>query len=142
MSNERPTNAYELCERVCEAIAAHPLNYYQDYWITRKRDLPSALRVPENECGTAYCRAGWMVQVADGRVVERVSRRAFELLGDVAEDGQFTEDIWHLFETFEGDAMDLTPGTPEYIAEGIAGLRHFMAKYEARLKATPIEARP
>src|SRR3990167_4590235 len=63
MSN--PSNLYELCEEVCEAIMASPTNYSQlKYTADAVRMWPREAEA----CGTAYCRAGWMVALVHGRI--------------------------------------------------------------------------
>ena len=65
----RPKNAYEAWMMVADSIEAHPLNYCQAWFSISVRslvtapagpDLVGALKNPANECGTAFCRAGWM----------------------------------------------------------------------------------
>jgi hypothetical protein len=146
--------AYELLERVCEAIKARPLSYYQGYWKARRGQrgngvgcapLPFLLDQPENTCGTAFCRAGWMVVLHDGlranprdRSSDPVmswERRARQLL-DMPPHLEFgmlvRDDVSDLFDA--GDYSGV-PGTPQYVKYGIDGLRAFMKTHEKHLKA-------
>lgn len=138
----KATNAYELLEQVCEAIAAHPLNYYQDRYVANRGegadDLPKELDTPANECGTAFCRAGWIVQLHDRRKLayDEYEYRAMELLGALGEDAE--DPYFDVVDLFAGGAVEGAPGSPEYVAEGIAGIRKFMAKHEAHLKAQSV----
>lgn len=144
----RPTNAYELCERVCEHIAAEPLTYNQATFLSCDVDEQRAVMGRPTDCGTMACRAGWMVVLTDGinRAVAHefhIEERACELLGVISS----TSDIgWDVADLFNGGAIDediLKPGTEAYALEGVRGLRAFMATHEAHLRATPIpEAQP
>jgi hypothetical protein len=136
----RPANAYELCERACEEIAAHPLNYYQDLFVASRElgGLPTELDVPENECGTAFCRAGWLAYIVDGKVNSptHAEDRATELLLGPDPGTGLSYDVADLFDPFFDESGH--PGTPEYVAQGVRGLRVFMATWEKHLKTTPI----
>lgn len=139
---KRPKTAWELCERVCEAIQAHPLNYYQDYFVARRGgSLPEALDTPANACGTAYCRAGWMVVIADGADwCESYRDRACELLGMKRwQINDTTSEICRLFGAWLNGP---TPGTKAYVRRGVSGLRRFMTKHEAHLRAHRLPPRP
>jgi hypothetical protein len=133
--------AYELLGRVCKAIKAHPLNYCQADWM-QKRDpdiddaapLARSLDVPENVCGTAYCVAGWVVRLHEGRdpdTTAGISKKASSLLGmddDVAYD-----------ELFAVGYVSGVPGTPEYVAAGVKHVRDFMKTHAAHLKARSLK---
>ena len=141
--------AYELLERVCEAIKAHPLNYYQGYWKSRRgrskgqvrhtqvmEALPPSLDVPENTCGTAFCRAGFIVAEHDGYEARPIdfNQRARRLLG--IDEYESFDDVSRLF---DASAVTGTPGTSRYVRQGIAGLRAFMKEHEAHLKARSLK---
>ena len=120
--------AYELLERVCAVIAAKPTRYNQSDWCT------------ERKCGTAFCRAGWMVVLHDGPDAARnapdIASRAEALLGLTPDES------WPLFSTqqlFAKGTNGLRVGTPEYVQAGIDGTRAFMAKHEAHLKARKLD---
>lgn len=146
----KPETAWDLCELTCDAIAERPLNYYQGSWASAAalcwREDHGREPPPEELCGTAYCRAGWMASLAgiiDGTVVtdmdgiysrrRKIENFARDLLHRVGAD---VEDINQLF---SGGSVGGAMGTPDHVANGIRGMRAFMAKYEAGLKATPIE---
>lgn len=120
MPKAKAKNAYELLERVCRAIAEAPQHYNQTEW-----------------CGTAYCRAGWIVAVHDGPIDDRhaddVGNRAMELL-DLSSD-----ECWPLFSTYELFRTDAEPGTSEYAEEGVRGVRVFMSQYSSHLKARSLK---
>ena len=136
MAKRKPRTAWELCERVCEAIAAHPGGYLQEMWVTRgKKVIGRAMSasLPRKEiCGTAFCRAGWLIEVADGAGAAAAmacswEARANALLG-------VPHSATH--NLFAASALGaLKPGTKAYVREGIAGLRRFMKAHEAHLKA-------
>jgi hypothetical protein len=137
----KPRTAWELCEQACKAIAENPLNYCQAMWKSRRgcdvdefgrdsegagSELPPELDLPENTCGTAFCRAGWLVVLHDGKDANPVKweRRALELLG-----------MNHVGKLFDGGEVEGAPGSPDYVKAGVSGLRAFMAEHEAHLKA-------
>jgi len=139
-------NAYELLARVCEAIKAHPLAYYQGSWVVPTERLVQAVgeytdAQMRTSCGTAYCRAGWVVALHDGRqrAVDLsltdakypalpVADRSDDILGL---DRSATHDL------YDGEACDYAgrPGSRTYVRAGIRGLREFMTQHEAHLKA-------
>ena len=133
LDNGRPETVYELCEQVCEAIAERPLNYVQQKWSTE------ASAWNEGACGTAYCRAGWIAAIlkkskgpvlAGDVFIHKTAKKVLETAG-VPE-----EEVLNLF---SGSACGLwRTGTPEYTAAGIKGMRDFMTKHEAKLKAARI----
>ncbi len=132
----KATTAYELCERTCEAIAAHPLAYFQKDWIRTGARRPEELR-GDTECETTFCRAGWLVAVHDGKSratdAGEISTRADVLLGRRRDLGDFDFAVTELFNG--GGLSHLTPGTKAYVRKGIAGLRAFMRKHKAHLQA-------
>ena len=133
--SDRPKTVYELCERVCEAIELAPMHYLQKDWAT-----PAKLHFGEEACGTAYCRAGWMHALGKTDCeltnVSSIVMYADTVLRDAGVDDK---DINILF---AGGAISWAgePGTPAYVKAGIAGMRAFMTKYEASLKAAQLDA--
>lgn len=132
--------AYELLGRVCEAIKAHPLSYYQRMWAAKPDWCFAPDVAAKNECGTVFCRAGWLVALNDGNknidvendVVElkgrfeHIQTRAKALL-DMSDD-----DVRPLFSE---SSVTGSPGTTDYVRQGVRGIRDFMRKHEAHLKA-------
>jgi hypothetical protein len=53
-----------MCERVCEAIATKPKQYYQGAWFSLPIVCDEEEEKDVNICETSYCRAGWMVAIA------------------------------------------------------------------------------
>lgn len=138
----KATNAYDLLADVCRVIREEPARYFQDrfyvadttaqrHWLDGRREPPM--------CGTMACRAGWVVQLRDGHIAGepmQIDQRARDILsGADGNDGVFQRALTHLF---AGGAIDweLKPGTIAYARAGIYGVRQFMAKHKARLKAT------
>jgi len=146
---ERPRNLYELCEQTCESMELAPLNYYQGYWAAPVRAVQGHTGVEHQEaCGTAYCRAGWMIANLEGKALPtegdgvdtvHYGTRAKKMLYQA---GIPDIDIEHLFAgealMREKDIPRAKWGTPEYVAAGVEGLRNFMAKHEAKLRAAKI----
>lgn len=67
-----PRTAWDLCERVAQHIEEEPLRYYQRSWWLRGRDLETLVNywhtIPAKpSCGTTACRAGWIVELHDGK---------------------------------------------------------------------------
>jgi hypothetical protein len=124
---------------VCEAIASHPEAYYQNDFVADvdKCGFPVDVAA-KNTCGTAFCRAGWVVLLHDG--VERargydVSDRAVQLIG--LKNGRRSS-LWahrDIVRLFQGDAVKGQAGTRAYVREGVRGLRMFMRKHAKHLKA-------
>lgn len=114
----KPKTAYELLQRACEAIKATPQAYFQNWWRQ------------EQACGTAFCRAGWIVALHDGKAAVRSSdetgHRALDILGH-------PQGAWDAL--FVCGLVDGTPGTTSYASQGIRGLRDFMKTHRAHLKA-------
>ena len=140
----RPDNLYELCDEVCIAIEASPTNYYQPMWATPARGVYG-----KKACGTAFCRAGWMVALADGHAKAAsggVYKRALEMFTKA---GISKAELQLLFQPDPGaygraygDVVDkyVKEGTPEYVAIGAAGMRKFMAKWKKQLKEAKLDA--
>lgn len=149
-TNVKPQNLYDLCEDVCNAIALRPLNYNQGNWAIDADKVMTA----EEACGTAFCRAGWMVALVDEpRTPAEWTSLPDSYIADKAElmllnAGIPESDINQLFSGSacfdEDDANGLDgisypePGTPLYVQRGIEGMREFMFKYEKKLKAAKI----
>lgn len=153
----KPTNAYEACQMAASMIATNPWSYIQEVFCTHRvyvgGDFGDKLRAnltrPENECGTAFCRAGWLVTLAlknteiYGEVFPgkqsswdwvNLLRYAMDLDWDewTFNKTQFAKDLDILI---SGDAIAYTYGTDEYALEGARGLRAFADTYRARLEA-------
>ena len=143
--------AYELLERVCAAIKAHPLAYYQDQWMLKsKRDVVKRLRLTNEQaresCGTAYCRAGWIVALHDGSAAarrmscewhsEEFGERAREIL---AMPYQSSDDPIRECRLFQSGTVAAHPGTRAYAREGVRGLKAFMEQHKAHLKARKLD---
>ena len=140
---ERPSNLYDLCDQVCESIAARPQNYMQQRWAATEpkrtlevecgSDTAARLIAKHEMCGTAYCRAGWMLSILrDGPVNEQhnISNTVMNLLHKA---GVPPSDTDKLFNGSQAGPLS-TWGTPGYVQKGITGVREFMAKHEQTLK--------
>ena len=146
MKQRKPRTAYQLLARVRDHIAEEPRRYFQgDYIVDDKDRLREiGLRPP---CGTAACRAGWIILLHDGPEAKRESmyRRTQEILG---------MSIDQLAPLVAGSACDyesglapvkcpeyldqvevLPPTDPEYIRRGVRGLETFMKQHEKHLKS-------
>ena len=141
--NDRPKNLYDLCDQVCESIAARPQNYMQQRWASTDPqrtleiecgvDTAKRLTSQHEMCGTAYCRAGWMMSILyDGPVDEdiNIDRRAHILLEEAGVPGP---EVVSLFVGSQAGLLN-TWGTPEYVQRGIDGMRKFMDRHEQKLK--------
>ena len=128
MSEGRAQNLYELCEQVCDAIAASPTNYYQGDWSCDAKSIYG-----EEACGTAFCRAGWMVALSEGKSsVVNITAKAYHMLQKAGIPGDSVGAL------FSGAAVLAKEGTPAYTEQGIAGMREFMARWEKELKGAPL----
>lgn len=138
---KKPTTAYQLLGQVCEAIALAPGNYYQeDYAID-----PKYIGAGNAEaCGTAFCRAGWMCALMEddkARTPDEWDRMDLDgpptqLLLDAGISGEEISDL------FGGGACGTARyGTKAYIKAGVKGVKDFMKKHEAALKATKLKGR-
>lgn len=140
-SDGKPENLWDLCEGVCIAIKEKPDNYFQGAYSVDAKDIHASRQTGRKEvCGTAFCRAGWMVaQLRPPKLSasdwnnDYISTHAENLLSAA---GIPSADIEDLFAG--GACSDYRFGTPEYVAEGIAGMRAFMTKHEALLRAAPV----
>jgi hypothetical protein len=135
----KPETLYDLCDLVCESIATSPANYFQGRWAIPVRNIS---KPNSTGCGTAFCRAGWMV--AHLRPAGRMPTQELSLgmisetaVGLLTKAGVPPEDIADLF---SGSALyNLSYDTPEYAEEGIAGMQRFMAKHSDKLKAARVQ---
>ena len=135
---------WELCEQVCESIAAQPANYFQHSWAIKAESARnmalSCNRDPERKkqiehtevCGTAYCRAGWMMAHLRGKAVTyNEGDQAMDLLRAAR------IECGTLFSSEEAGPL-AEWGTPEYVQRGVDGMRKFMEANEAKLRAFQI----
>lgn len=148
----KPETVWDVCEQAAQSIELLPTHYYQGAFATPTDNLAScenlsALSAAQKRetCGTSFCRAGWMVATLDAdkqrtpdewdMLDAMISYRARKLL---LKAGAAHCDINQLF---DGDAVGGCGkiGTKAYAAAGAKGLRDFMKKYEAGLKATKVE---
>lgn len=145
---------YDLCEAVCEAITMQPNNYCQERYATDAESwIRTHNRSTEGVCGTAFCRAGWMMAILDGergitrttkqwtnaRNYVRIERESRKLL---AKAGIPEVDIHNLFRAGSLDPAGVCSddiGTEAYVKAGIAGMRRFMDVHEVKLKAYKIQ---
>ena len=145
MSNNRPTNLYDLMEETAQHIEERPLNYYQGTWATDA----SLVHIDNPEaCGTAYCRAGWMSAIGMDREVHNdflIQAYATSLL---CKAGISQHDINSLFNghaiyierSARGQGMCESITDKKYAKSGAQGVRDFMAKHEKKLKRVRLQA--
>lgn len=140
-SDGRAETLWEACEMTCESIALRPKNYFQEQWATKTLLIeavygPDARKLgpasTEEACGTAYCRAGWMLSHITGGDV--TDHNISEIMrGHMKNAGIPIQDALDLF---SGDACGTRSwNTKDYVESGVRGLREFMAKHEEKLKA-------
>lgn len=80
----------ELLDQVMAQIEAHPDAWDQTFWATQFIDDTG------NECGTAFCCAGWAVRLArpdlefvwQGQYAQRVEDPAIGMTGDIEDVAQ------------------------------------------------------
>lgn len=136
---------WDLCDAVCQQIEAKPLNYNQGSWeepiAVVIRNKGRGVFQDEEACGTAFCRAGHMCAILDAERGKRVGYgqhgnielRAKRMLIGAGCSYLDVEDL------FRGSACEpSTFGTRSYVAEGIEGMRCFMARYADQLKSTKL----
>ena len=139
----KPETVYELCEEVCEAIAAKPMNYHQGYWFESVENIQHGCDIaPSNReaCGTAYCRAGWMSALARGPEahLKAGSIEIYDWARNLLTKAGVP--LREIDELFDGAACgDREWGSEDYVAQGIRGMQEFMDNYEDKLKATKIQ---
>ena len=152
----QPENLYELMEMTAEAIELLPKNYYQDSFSMHAKDVPSdtetcnndegdltarGKRLSKKACGTAFCRAGWMMAILDPKLGkmnpdsiddhEEIYKPAMNLLTDAGCDAGV---VGHLFGGGSGINGERW-GTKAYAKAGAKGVRDFMEQYKTELKA-------
>lgn len=138
---------HELMERSAQSIENTPLNYTQHRYATNARMCFEK----EEACGTAFCRAGWMMAHVDpprstsewttSDMYTGIERRSIKLLRDC---GIPLGDIIKLFQSTaleeETKGSILWCDGSETVAKaGAAGMRKFMQTHEAKLKAHTVE---
>ena len=135
----KPKTLYDLMGQVAEAIELAPGNYYQQGWEEPVENLAMYEGPYKEACGTAYCRAGWMVNLLEAPTARglhhNTSGKAFSLLTKA--DIPASEAM----ELFRGSACTRfgDPGSPGYVKEGVDGVKRFMARHEDKLKAFKLE---
>ena len=131
----KPETLYELCEQVCEAIATRPSNYCQEQWSVPACQVDSKDPNQREVCGTAYCRAGWMVALtSDSKELPiDISGAAIGLLCKA------NIPLYAIDRLFRGGAcLPLEHGEEGYATEGVRGMREFMSLHETALKGAPL----
>lgn len=147
-----PETAYELLALVAQHIEEEPRRYFQDaFALFGRSEIRDVAEMDAPPCGTTCCRAGWIVALGDGMPALRslaaqsqldIPSRARAILG-MGDVGTFFDEFaaeadgddgWNYDREVIPDDIN-KPGTPEYAQFGAAGVRAFMAKHEARLKA-------
>lgn len=136
MESGAPETLYDLCDMTAYAIETQPTNYYQDLWAHPVLSLSTRYPHYKEACGTAYCRAGWMVNLAeknprgcDNRYLPSKAKNMLVSAG-IPESAIYT--------LFEGGAVRGIPGTKEYAKRGAEGIRKFMETYEKELKSKKV----
>ena len=156
--NDRPRKVWDLCEQVCDAIEASPTNYYQGAWARPvghiiHRILAQEYSTPEAKteaCGTAFCRAGWMVAIVDQmngpEMVKRnlASHHVFvmERATSILRKAKIPDsEIRRLFSSDDAGSIceSFLWGSKEYAAAGVRGMRRLMESYETQLKETLLD---
>lgn len=134
----KPTTAYDLCMLVAQHIEEEPLRYLQSNWWLRAKELARAVaysKLPaEPPCGTAACRAGWIVGLHDGIGGARLAMRPEIGIGHRARQILGVKPI-STNQLFDGFAVYGAPGTPEYAKAGADGLRRWARRRAKHLKA-------
>lgn len=133
----KPETLYDLMKSVAEAIELSPGNYYQSDWEKPARRILWSEGI--EACGTAYCRAGWMVNLLEKPTPtgehDNVAQKASNLLEAA---GVHPREIQNLF---SGGACFYSgrPGSDTYVKDGINGVKRFMAQHEDKLKAFKLD---
>ena len=86
-------------------------------------------------CGTAACRAGWLVKLCDRRVPRLgilIADRAKQIINSGHEYDNVRDD-WRM--VTRSDAVQGRPGTLAYAKRGASGLRKFMRAHKSYLQA-------
>ena len=140
IKRRKARTAYELLQQVCAHIKAEPRGYLQCVWgVTgdEAKDMAHADGHTVPPCGTMACRAGWIVALHDGgpsfkrRILQAsfsIRDRANMILG---------MDSGSTFSLFDEFAISQYRNTDlrSYAAEGVRGLRTFMAEHRTHLKS-------
>lgn len=140
---KKPRTAYELLDLVAKHILEEPKRYYQGLWVTKTESVIEARMGAVPACGTMACRAGWIVALHDGldskAIASEMRRRSIWSLPVMERAnailGMSESDTERLF---DGGAMPYwaaRPGTKGYARLGAKGIRAFMRKHAAHLKA-------
>lgn len=125
---------YDLCEGVIQAIETQHGNYFQGLWCVPVESL--RVNVSYNyigACGTAYCRAGWMIALAEASNKKLTNMQIHRKANALLRKAGIRQEV--IDQLFSGDACSgFTPGSPAYAKAGADGVRQFMALYEKELK--------
>lgn len=138
-----PQNVYELLEQTAEAIEECGLNYYQTVWAAPVEHVTAGR---EGACGTAFCRAGWMINIAHGD--KALSMSPYDWGRTHIADAAYAMletagcPIRECAELFSGGAVTQKYGTQAYNKAGAKGVRQFMERHRDKLKATPLVKGP
>lgn len=151
-SNNKPSNLYELCDLVAEAIEIQPKNYFQDKWVFNAK-----LCNGDDACGTAFCRAGWITALMETEEHNtawwlenrndyiRTSAQSLLLTAGIPKEAINNLFYFAGIDSPYNDAfhnangrLGCDSGTPEYAKAGADGMRLFMAQYEEKLKAAKL----
>lgn len=159
----RPRNAYEACMQAADMIEHNPLNYLQEAYCTTRdeirdqtftlgKDVPietltAALCDDHNLCGSAYCRAGWIILLCLGEeengllIIRDHYGRRWNYTSSVLAGVMDVEDVYgspdfsqEWDRLVEGKSNPFPYGTNEYHIEGARGLRAFAQKWRDRLE--------
>lgn len=125
---------YDLCEAVAHAIETKPGNYYQQSWRVPCEALKYHNAPQYKEaCGTAYCRAGWMVALTSpDSHFSRIEMTATHMLTRAGIPREFIREL------FRGGAAGDTVNK-DYVQRGAQGMRDFMQRWETELKSITVE---
>lgn len=129
----KPKTAYELLQRVCAHILEEPQRYLQRRYVATGTDLDAYDLKPP--CGTAACRAGWIVWLHDGEWPDYscISSRANQIL---KMSGADTMDLFRASALmYENHGQRYKEGTRAAAEAGVRGLRDFMEQHAKHLKA-------
>jgi len=158
----KPANAYEACHMAANMIATNPWAYYQAGFCVHRSEVRLAvahswndlvklddnLNLPENVCGSAYCRIGWVVTLAmpaaDPTDIVRQPTLGHDWVRRMRYLFGIDYDAWmqnvgvfvkYLDEIMAAGAVGFPYGSEEYALEGARGLRAFTDAHRERLEA-------
>lgn len=141
----KPKTAYELLNNVCKAILRQPKQYYQnEFCLTPAERKSSMYLYNDNEikelCGTAFCRAGFVVVEHDGYKAKPRDweDRAEEILNINEASGDTAQDWQRLV---QASFFNAKPGTRDYAREDVRGVRAFMKDHKPFLSRTLLPKR-